>query len=62
MTGISIGALIAPFAFLGPKYDATLKNVYTTSSPKDILEERGLTAAVFDDGLADNKPLWELLQ
>jgi predicted acylesterase/phospholipase RssA len=62
VTGISTGALIAPFAFLGPKYDAKLKEVYTTSSPTDILEERGFTAAVFDDGLADNKPLWELLQ
>ena len=25
VTGISTGALIAPFAFLGPKYDATLE-------------------------------------
>lgn len=62
VTGISTGALIAPFAFLGPKYDAKLKEVYTTSSPKDILEERSLTAAVFDDALADNKPLWHLLE
>lgn len=62
VTGISTGALIAPFAFLGSKYDAKLKEVYTNSSPKDILEERGLLAAVFNDGLADNKPLWLLLQ
>ena len=34
VTGVSTGALIAPFAFLGPKYDATLKEVYTTISPK----------------------------
>ncbi|MBK0400196.1 patatin-like phospholipase family protein [Limibaculum sp. M0105] len=27
VTGISIGALIAPFAFLGPEYDATLREV-----------------------------------
>lgn len=62
VTGISTGALIAPFAFLGPKYDAKLKEVYTNSSPKDILEARSLLAAVFDDALADNKPLWNLLQ
>lgn len=62
VTGISTGALIAPFAFLGPKYDGKLKEVYTNSSPEDILEERGLLAAVFDDAMADNRPLWHLLQ
>ena len=34
VTGISTGALIAPFAFLGTKYDATLKEVYTTHHPE----------------------------
>lgn len=62
VTGISTGALIAPFAFLGPKYDAKLREVYTNTAPKDILQERSLTAAIFDDALADNKPLWHLLQ
>ena len=36
VTGISTGALIAPFAFLGPEYDAKLKAAYTTISDKDI--------------------------
>ena len=36
VTGISTGALIAPFAFLGPAYDAELKRAYTTLSDKDI--------------------------
>ena len=31
VTGISTGALTAPFAFLGPRYDPALKQVYTTS-------------------------------
>ena len=62
VTGISTGALIAPFAFLGPKYDDKLREVYTNSAHKDIMEERGLHAVVFDDALADNRPLWELLQ
>jgi predicted acylesterase/phospholipase RssA len=60
VTGISTGALIAPFAFLGPKYDATLKEVFTTSSPKNILNPRGKLAALFNDALADNRPLWQL--
>jgi patatin-like phospholipase len=39
VTGISTGALIAPFAFLGPDYDAKLKEVYTTSSTEDIIKK-----------------------
>jgi hypothetical protein len=60
VTGISTGALIAPFAFLGPKYDATLKEVYTTISPKDVIEPRSLLAGFLSDAMADNAPLWTL--
>ncbi len=60
VTGISTGALIAPFAFLGPKHDATLKNVYTTISPEDVIKPRNFIAGVFGDAMADNAPLWEL--
>ncbi|MGR8979258.1 MAG: patatin-like phospholipase family protein [Gammaproteobacteria bacterium] len=62
VTGISTGALIAPFAFLGPKYDSVLKEVYTESTPKNILEPRSFLAAVFDDALADNAPLARLVK
>jgi predicted acylesterase/phospholipase RssA len=60
VTGISTGALIAPFAFLGPKYDATLKEVYTTISPEDVIEPRILFSGALSDAMADNAPLWEL--
>ena len=60
VTGISTGALIAPFAFLGPKYDATLKEVYTTLSPKDILVPRSFIGGALSDAMADNAPLWAL--
>ncbi len=60
VTGISTGALIAPFAFLGEKYDATLTEVYTTIAPEDVLEQRSLIAGVFGDAMADNAPLWAL--
>src|SRR5262245_51959304 len=36
VTGISTGALIAPFAFLGPEYDAPLRQVYTKTTPRDL--------------------------
>lgn len=58
VTGISTGSLIAPFAFLGPAHDETLRQVYTTVSQQDIFRERGLTAALFDDALADTTPLF----
>jgi predicted acylesterase/phospholipase RssA len=61
VTGISTGALIAPFAFLGPDYDPELKKAFTTISKKDVYEERGLLSAFFDDGLADSRPLLKLV-
>ena len=57
VTGISTGALTAPFAFLGPSYDAQLKQVYTTISAKDVLDSRGLLAILTDDALASSEPL-----
>ena len=61
VTGVSTGALIAPFAFLGPDYDAALREVYTTMTPDRIFRRRGLTAALFDDAMADTTPLAEVI-
>ena len=57
VTGVSTGALIAPFAFLGPSYDAALREVYTTMTPDSIFRTRGVSAALFDDAMADTSPL-----
>ena len=62
VTGISTGALIAPFAFLGPAYDGVLKRVYTEVSRKDILTMRSLLAAITNDAIADSAPLWQILR
>jgi hypothetical protein len=40
VTGISTGALIAPFAFLGPSFDHVLQTVYTTVTTEDIVHRR----------------------
>jgi hypothetical protein len=56
-TGVSTGALIAPFAFLGPDYDADLREVYTTMTPDRVFRRRSLLAALFDDAMADTEPL-----
>jgi Patatin-like phospholipase len=47
VTGISTGALTAPFAFLGPAYDEKLREVYTSITAKDVLEPRGLLLVRF---------------
>jgi len=61
VTGISTGALTAPFAFLGPDYDDELKTVYTTTSTKDIAEKRNIISALLTDSMADTKPLKALI-
>jgi hypothetical protein len=62
VTGVSTGALIAPFAFLGPGYDQALREVYTTMSPERVFFRRSLIAALFDDAMADTGPLAQLIR
>jgi hypothetical protein len=62
VTGVSTGALIAPFAFLGPAYDETVKSMYTNVSRKDILTDRRFYSAFLQDAMADTTPLWQLLK
>lgn len=59
VTGVSTGALSAPFAFLGPEYDEQLKKIYTETSAGDIFKPRGFMAAVADDAITDSGPLRE---
>ena len=61
VTGVSTGALMAPFAFLGRGYDPQLRQVYTTISEDDILISRGLLDGIFNDALSDTTPLWNLI-
>jgi len=61
VTGVSTGALIAPFAFLGPDYDGEMKTMYTTISTKDIARKRKLLAVLSNDSMADTAPLKALI-
>ncbi|MFM7050022.1 MAG: patatin-like phospholipase family protein, partial [Polynucleobacter sp.] len=61
VTGISTGALIAPFAYLGKDYDRVLTEVYTQVKPSDIFKSRGFLSGFFGDGLADTSPLFQLI-
>jgi predicted acylesterase/phospholipase RssA len=61
VTGVSTGALIAPFAFLGSSYDGVLRHVYTEVDQSDIFESRSVLTAVFNDALKDTTPLFKLV-
>jgi len=63
VTGVSTGALSAPFAFLGRAYDQSLAAMYTETSAGDIFQKRAtLIAAVTSDSLVDNAPLRKLIE
>lgn len=62
VTGISTGALIAPFAFLGPDYDATLHRFYTEITTRDIATRRSMLGGMTKDALTDSRPLRRLLE
>jgi predicted acylesterase/phospholipase RssA len=61
VTGISTGALLAPFAFLGSEYDAQLKEVYTTVTDKDIYTKESILTAYWRESIYDTKPLAETI-
>jgi len=62
VTGVSTGALIAPFAFLGSDYDEAIKSIYTNISRKDILTDRIFYSVFLRDAMADTTPLSQLLK
>jgi predicted patatin/cPLA2 family phospholipase len=62
VTGVSTGALSAPFAFLGSAYDPMLEKVYTTISDRDVFKARGALKGFFGDAMADTQPLMRMVE
>ncbi|HEY4442769.1 MAG TPA: patatin-like phospholipase family protein [Steroidobacteraceae bacterium] len=60
VTGVSIGALIAPYAFLGPTWDARLLEAFNNGPGQDFLQPRGL-GAIFGSSLYRGAPLRQLV-
>jgi predicted acylesterase/phospholipase RssA len=56
VTGVSTGALMAPFVFAGPKYDDALRDAYTKISAADIFEIGGT-----GESFVDSWPLKDLI-
>lgn len=62
VTGVSTGALIAPFAFLGSEYDEFLEHMYTSMSASRIYLLKGLFSILGSDSISDTKPLRRVLE
>jgi predicted acylesterase/phospholipase RssA len=60
VTGVSAGALIAPYAFLGADWDEQLIDIYTTGRGEHLLQSRGL-GALFGSSVYRGTPLKELV-
>ncbi len=60
VTGVSAGAIIAPFAYLGPRYDNALKQIWTQYKTSQIVTAQILPGLLGGASLADSGPL-ELL-
>lgn len=60
VTGISTGALAAPFAFLGSQWDEELKQAYTSKQTEDLINFKTFSA-IFNPSLFSSKSLDNLV-
>jgi hypothetical protein len=60
VTGISTGALMSPFAFLGSAYDGRLKALYTEMSIHTVLSGNPILG-LFGEGLYSTRPLQRII-
>ncbi|MGL6076397.1 MAG: patatin-like phospholipase family protein [Fimbriiglobus sp.] len=60
-TGVSTGAYVAVFGFLGPKYDEALKKFYTTTTKEMILKNNPYVTLPWASSFASSEPLKNLI-
>ena len=60
VTGVSAGALVAPYAFLGPAWGTRLRDAFTGGAADHLLQSRGL-GVVFGSSLYRGGPLKQLV-
>jgi hypothetical protein len=61
VTGVSIGAFIAPFAFVGPDWDGTLESTYAGARSQGLLRPLGVFG-LLGTSLYRGKPLQRLVR
>jgi predicted acylesterase/phospholipase RssA len=62
VSGVSTGALIATYAFLGPQYDAALREFYTTTTTSDIYQKRFKPAVLWSESFVKSSPLKRMIE
>jgi hypothetical protein len=62
VSGVSTGALIAPFAFLGPAYDDRLRKIYTDGEAERLIGEPNPLGALFGPGAFGRERLRRLVE
>ena len=62
VTGVSTGALIGTFAFLGSEYDERLTKFYTQVKSADIFRTRARISLLWTDSYASSEPLKKLIE
>lgn len=60
VTGVSAGALLAPFAFLGPAWYPEMARIFTGGVTRGLVQSRGL-AGLFGSSLYRGEPLRHLI-
>ncbi len=61
VTGVSTGAIIAPFAFLGSDYDGTIKEIYLNLTTDMVLKTNILSGLLGGSALTDNSGFANLI-
>jgi len=62
VTGVSTGSIIAPFAFLGSKYDPVIKDIYLNLTTDMVLKTNILSGIFGGSALTDNTGLANLIK
>lgn len=62
VSGVSTGALISTYAFLGSDYDSKLCDFYTNSTSADIYRKRPKTAVLWSDSAVSSAPLEQVIE
>jgi predicted acylesterase/phospholipase RssA len=60
VTGVSAGAFLAAYAFVGPEWDEQLIDSYTSGRAEHLLQPRGL-GMIFDSSVYRGRPLEQLV-
>ncbi|MEQ1713419.1 MAG: patatin-like phospholipase family protein, partial [Hyphomicrobium sp.] len=61
VTGVSAGAIIAPFAFLGPQHDDQLRQIWTEYGTSELVTAQVLPGLLGGSSLADTSKLRDLV-